>query len=75
METEFLMASLLRFVINLAYALVALVLGIISFEAFDKHLFKKIDFVQEVQAGNIAAAIMAASILGFIAIVIGLALR
>jgi len=75
METEFLMASLLRFVINLAYAVVAIGLGIVSFQAFDRYLFKKIDFVHEVQAGNIAAAIMAASILGFIAIVVGLALR
>ena len=75
MESEFFIASLLRFLINLAYSIVAIGLGIVAFHAFDNYLFKRIDFVEEVQKGNIAAALMASAILGFIAVVVGLALR
>jgi putative membrane protein len=60
--------------LNLLYAVLGVVLMFLSYRAID-HLTPKVDFPEELQKGNIAVAIVIASIFVAIAIIIGGALN
>lgn len=60
--------------LNLVYALIALVITAILIIAIDKVLFRKIDFIEEIKKGNIAAAIFYSTTLLFAAIVVSSAI-
>ena len=75
MEWQFIQANLINFLINLIYALAALVIGVIAFRVIDHMVFKNINLIEEIKNGNIAAAIYAGILLLFIAILLGSSLR
>ena len=75
MEWQFIQANLINFIINLIYAIAALVIGVIAFRLIDHVIFRNIDFIEEIKKGNIAAAIYAGVLLLFIAILLGASLR
>ena len=56
--------------INLIYALLALVVTAILIIFIDKILFRKIDFIEEIKKGNMAAAVFYSTTLLFAAIVV-----
>jgi uncharacterized membrane protein YjfL (UPF0719 family) len=74
MDAQFWKATAITLGINLAYAVVALVLGVAVFRWIDKRMFPEIDFVEEVKKGNMAAAIFAGVIMLFIAVILSGAL-
>jgi uncharacterized membrane protein YjfL (UPF0719 family) len=74
MDYDFAGASGVMLLVNLVYAVVALLLGIGALKWIDSRLLKKIDLEQEIQKGNIAAAIFASSLLLFVALIISHAL-
>ena len=74
MELEYLKANIFQLAVNLIYAFVALLAGIWAFRFIDKYLFKEVDFVQEIKNGNVAAAIISASIILFVGFIVGLAM-
>lgn len=74
MDFEFVSASIVMLLVNLIYAVVALFVGLLAILLFDKVLLKKIDLEEEVKKGNIAAAIFFATLLLFVAIILGFAL-
>jgi len=74
-ESAFFSATFLNLLINLVYALLALLIGIVAFTYFDKKFFPDIDFTKEIKKGNVAAAIFVSAVLFFIAYIIAHALR
>jgi uncharacterized membrane protein YjfL (UPF0719 family) len=74
MDMEFARASAVTMAINLGYTIVALFVGMVGLLLVDKLLLRKIDLQEEIQKGNLAAAIFAASLVLFIGIVVGTAL-
>ena len=74
MGSEFIQSTMILLVVNLIYALVALVVGVLAVLGIDHFLFRKIDFQEEIAKGNIAAAIFAGVLLLFVAIIIGTSL-
>ena len=67
--------TLLFLFINLGYAVVALVVSLVALIAIDKYLFTRIDFVEEIKKGNLAAGIVYSVILLFISLVVATALN
>ena len=67
--------TLFFLLINLGYAVLALVISVIALIAIDKYLFKKIDFIDEIKQGNLAASIFYSVILLFIGLVVATALN
>jgi len=74
MDWEFIRATSVLLLINLVYAIVALCAGVLAIRLLDKIVFKKIDLEEEIQKGNLAAAIFGSVLLLFVAIIIGLSL-
>lgn len=74
MDWKFVLASARMLLINLVYAVVALFVGVMSLRLLDRLLLKKIDLEEEIQKGNIAAAIFAGTLLIFVAIILASAL-
>ncbi|MBT3468984.1 MAG: DUF350 domain-containing protein [Opitutae bacterium] len=75
MKTDFLYVTIFNLSVNLVYAGLSVVVGVAALVFIDKKLFKKLDFQEEIKQGNIAAAILAATILIFIAIVMSFGLK
>ena len=74
MELEYLKANIFQLLMNLVYALFALLAGLSAFRFIDKFIFREIDFMQEIKKGNVAAAIISSSIIIFVAIIVGFAM-
>ena len=74
MELEYLKANIFQLLMNLVYALFALLAGLSAFRFIDKFIFREIDFMQEIKKGNVAAAIISSSIIIFVAIIVGCAM-
>jgi uncharacterized membrane protein YjfL (UPF0719 family) len=74
MDWEFVRAASVMLVINLIYAVVALFVGVLAVRWVDHLLLKKIDLEEEIQKGNIAAAIFGGVLVMFVALIIGMAL-
>ena len=60
--------------INLAYSVVALIVCIVALILIDRFLFTKIDFIEEMKQGNIAASIFYSVVLLFVGLVVASAL-
>jgi uncharacterized membrane protein YjfL (UPF0719 family) len=75
MEIDFLYVTIFNLSINMVYAALSVFVGVASLVFIDRKLFKKLDFQEEIKKGNIAAAILAATILIFIAIVMSFGLK
>jgi uncharacterized membrane protein YjfL (UPF0719 family) len=74
-DTTFLFTTALNLLINLVYAIAVFGVAFLTFIWSDKLLFKKIDFMEEIKRGNMAAAIFASVKLLFIALVVAAALN
>jgi uncharacterized membrane protein YjfL (UPF0719 family) len=74
MEGEFVRATLVLLVINLVYSVIALFVGVLAVRLIDKLILKKIDLEEEIQKGNVAAAIFGGVLVLFVAVIIGFAL-
>ncbi|MDE0820663.1 MAG: DUF350 domain-containing protein [Opitutales bacterium] len=75
MEKDFLYVTIFNLSVNMVYAALSVVVGVAALVFIDRKLFKKLDFQEEIKNGNIAAAILAATILIFIAIVMSFGLK
>ena len=60
--------------INLLYAIIALLVSVGAFILIDKFLYRNIDFIAEIKAGNIAAAIYHSVLLIFIGFIVASAI-
>ena len=75
MQWEFLFATLLNLGLNLAYTILALIVGVIALQAIDRRLLTRIDIEAELKAGNLAVAIFASTVLLFVAIIVAFGFR
>jgi uncharacterized membrane protein YjfL (UPF0719 family) len=60
--------------INLVYALITLLVSVFALVVIDKYVFTKIDFIEEIKNGNIAAAMFQSTILIFIGLVVAVSM-
>jgi uncharacterized membrane protein YjfL (UPF0719 family) len=60
--------------INLVYALITLLVSIFALIIIDKYVFTKIDFIEEIKRGNVAASIFQSTILIFIGLVVAVSM-
>jgi len=74
MDAQFWKATGITFVINVAYALVALVIGVVAVRWIDRYIYTEIDFMEEIKRGNVAAAIYGAVLLLFVGVILAAAL-
>ena len=74
MDAQFWKATGITFVINLVYAMVALVLGVVAVRWIDRRIYTEIDFIEEIKRGNLAAAIYASVLLLFVGVILAAAL-
>lgn len=74
MDYQFAGASAVMLVVNIIYAVVAFMIGVLALIAADKWIFRKIDFEEEIKKGNLAAAVFGASLTIFVALIISRAL-
>jgi len=75
MEKDFIYVTIFNLSVNMVYAALSVVVGVAALVFIDRKLFKKLDFQEEIKNGNIAAAILASTILIFIAIVMSFGLK
>ncbi|TQV74053.1 DUF350 domain-containing protein [Aliikangiella marina] len=74
MELNSLEQSFMFLGMNLVYAVIALVVSVIALILIDKYVFTKIDFIEEIKRGNIAASIFHSTILIFIGVVVAVSM-
>jgi len=74
MEITSLEQNITFMMLNLGYAVISLFISVIALILIDKYLFTKIDFIDEIKKGNIAAAIFQSVILLFIGLVVSSAM-
>ncbi|MCW8880071.1 MAG: DUF350 domain-containing protein [Kangiellaceae bacterium] len=60
--------------INLIYALITLIVSVFALVIIDKYVFTKIDFIEEIKKGNVAASIFQSTILIFIGLVVAVSM-
>jgi len=72
MEITTVQQSMLYLGLNLVYAVMALLVGVIAIRAVDRWLYTRVDFEEEIKRGNVAAAIYKSALLLFIGLVIGI---
>ncbi len=75
MEITTLEQTLTFLFINLGYAVLALVVSIVALIEIDRYRFTRIDFIEEIKKGNLAAGIVYSVILLFIGLVVATALN
>ncbi len=75
LDWDFAGATALILLVRLVYAVVSIAIAILVLKWIDHLLLKKIDLEEEIQKGNIAAAIFGSALLLFIALLIAMALR
>lgn len=70
MEITTIDQTLLNMGISLGYALITLVIAVITLYIVDHYLYKNINFIEEIKKGNIAASMFYSVILLFVAILV-----
>jgi len=74
METSSLVQTFTFLGINLVYALITLLVSVFALVIIDKYVFTKIDFIEEIKKGNIAASLFQSTILIFIGLVVAVSM-
>ncbi len=74
-EWGFIYSNIVNLAINLLYTLISLFIGVVALKVVDRHILKSVDLEEEIKKGNIAAAILAATILIFVAIIVAFGLK
>jgi len=75
MEITTLSQTLLNLLISLSYAIITLVVSVTTLYVIDHFFYKKIDFIEEIKNGNIAASIFYSVILLFVAIIVTISIN
>lgn len=73
-DADFISASATMLVVNLIYAAVSLVVGVVVLRWLDRVFLKQLDLEQEIKSGNLAAAVFASALVLFMAVIIGCSL-
>ena len=68
-------AIAVNWMLNVAFGVIALVAALCAIRLCDKVMFRKIDFLDEIGKGNMAAAVGFAAMLAFAAYIIGSSVR
>ena len=66
---------IMTMIVNLIYTVLAIGLAVFAVRMVDEKVFTKIDFQEEIKKGNLAAAVLLAAMLIFIAIVVSSGLK
>ena len=74
MTKTLLMANFWSMSLNLVFAIVAMIVGILSIKLIDHFFFPEINFMEEIKKGNMSAAIFAGTMILFLALVLSSAL-
>jgi uncharacterized membrane protein YjfL (UPF0719 family) len=74
MDMEFAKATSVMLGINLLYAILGLVLAVLSVKAVDHFFLRKLDLEEEIHKGNIAAAIFASALMLGVMVVVAVVL-
>ena len=61
--------------VNLGYVVISLFVAMLSLIIIDKYVYKRINFVEEIKKGNIAASIFYSVILLFVAILFSVSMN
>jgi len=75
MEVTSLYQTMLNLIVSLSYAIVTLLVSVITLYMIDHFIYKKIDFVEEIKKGNIAASIFYSVVLLFVAIIVTISIN
>jgi len=68
-------SSFFSLIVNVFYACLTILLAVGILWLVDRHVFKEIDFLKEIQAGNIAAAIFAGFFLLSVCLLLSFTMR
>lgn len=75
MNTEFIFATLFNLGMNLAYTILALIVGVAALVVIDRKLLKSTEVEKELKEGNIAIAIFSSTVLLFVALIVSFGLK
>ena len=75
MEITTLSQTLVNLLISLSYAIITLIVSVTTLYMIDHFFYKKIDFIEEIKNGNIAASIFYSVILLFVAIIVTISIN
>ena len=75
MEVTTIEQTIINLVISLGYAVVSMLVALITLYLVDHFIYKNINFIEEIKKGNIAASIFYSVVLLFIAIIITVAIN
>ena len=75
LDSVFVSSTVLNFLVDVLYVLVALFIGLAAYSYFERRLFCDVDLGKELKKGNVAVALFASAPLIFIAYIIGEILR
>ncbi|VAX01172.1 hypothetical protein MNBD_GAMMA21-1879 [hydrothermal vent metagenome] len=75
MEITTLSQTLINLLISLSYAIITLIVSVTTLYMIDHFFYKKIDFIEEIKNGNIAASIFYSVILLFVAIIVTISIN
>jgi uncharacterized membrane protein YjfL (UPF0719 family) len=75
MEVTTLNQTLVNLLVSLGYAIATLLVSVITLYLVDHYIYRKIDFLEEIKKGNIAASIFYSVILMFVAIIVTVAIN
>ena len=75
MEITTLSQTLVNLLISLSYAIITLIVSVTTLYMIDHFFYKKIDFIEEIKHGNIAASIFYSVILLFVAIIVTISIN
>lgn len=75
MEVTTLGQTITNLAISLGYALVTLLVSVITLYMIDHFIYKNINFIEEIKKGNIAASIFYSVVLIFVAIIVSIAIN
>lgn len=75
MEVSTLHQTILNLLISLGYAIATLLVSVVTLYLVDHYLYRKIDFIEEIRKGNIAASIFYSVLLIFVAVIVTVAIN
>jgi len=75
MEVTTLNQTVLNLLISLAYAITTLLVSVVTLYLIDHYVYRKIDFIEEIRKGNIAASIFYSVLLIFVAVIVTVAIN
>jgi len=75
MEVTTVHQTIQNMLISLGYAIATLIVSVITLYLVDHYLYRKIDFIEEIKKGNIAASIFYSVLLIFVAVIVTVAIN